>query len=291
MAALYGGDRPFAESRFATFAAIRLHHRVWEPAGDPLGKIMMIHGVGGSTASFDRIAPKLAALGYSVVAVDLPAFGWSSVALDFAHTLESRSSLLWTLADRLDTEENRFGPARRWVLVGHAMGGQVATRMALDRQARMESLVVIASTIADAEHPGRSLRFPPVRWALRGWLGESLYTREGVEELLGAAYGRGATEQEIDRYTAPLLRPDMREAYVNYLATAGAVDLEIEALTAPLLVIWGAQDGNAPPVAADRIVARVPSADVRILPDAAHVPTDTHPEEILSILAGWLDAH
>ncbi|TVQ27344.1 MAG: alpha/beta hydrolase [Spirochaetaceae bacterium] len=289
LAARHSPDRPFAESRFFTLASIRIHFRVWEPSGDPVGKIMMVHGTGASTVSFDRVAPLLADRGYAVVAADLPGFGFSALALDFEHSLDARASLMWSVADRLDTEENQFGPARRWILVGHEAGGAVATAMTLDRQSRTEALVVIGSNIADREHPGRFMWFPPVRWALRAWLRESLYTPGGVAELLTRAYGRQPTQDEVDRYAAPIVRPGMRDAFLNYRATAGPVDLALEDINTPLLAVWGTEDANVPPAAADRIVARVRDATVSLIEGAAHLPTDTHPSETAAALVVWLD--
>ena len=105
---IYPEERPFAESRFTTIAELSMHYRVWQPEGVPIGKILLLHGLGGSTYSFDHIVPLLVAEGYAIAAIDLPGFGYSDPALKLEHTPQNRLGLVWTLIDRLDTDDNQL---------------------------------------------------------------------------------------------------------------------------------------------------------------------------------------
>jgi len=60
-------------SRFITVPGIRLHYKVYGQ-GEPL--ILLLHGFGSSTFTWDRVGPALAQLG-TVVAYDCPGFGLS----------------------------------------------------------------------------------------------------------------------------------------------------------------------------------------------------------------------
>lgn len=286
---IYPPERPFTESRFGSFGGISIHYRTWVPADQPRGKVLFLHAVGGSTVTFRLIGPALAEAGYSVLAVDLPGFGFSDLALEFEHSLGERSNLVWSLADRLDTEQNSFAPADPWVVAGHGMGGRVATQMALDRPGRTRGLLLFASDVVDPANPSRFFWLPPYRWAMRAWFENSLYTVEGVEELLTEAYGRPAGETEIDLYAAPLLRENMPHAYVNYARTAGPVDLDLAAVASPSLVVWGANDTWIEAELAGPTAAALPNAMLRIVEGAGHLPMETHVEETRDAVTSWLN--
>jgi pimeloyl-ACP methyl ester carboxylesterase len=283
----YPPERPFAESRFATFAGVTLHYRAWTPEGPPTAKLLLLHAAGGSTVTYRLLAPRLAEAGYAVVAVDLPGFGFSDQALGFEHAADNRSGLLWTFVDRIDTEPNEFPAAPGWIVGGHGMGGRVATAMALERPARTEGLLLFAAEVAGVQRPGRGFALPPVRWAWRAWLTNSLYTVDGVRELLGEAYGRRPTDEEVGLYAAPLLRPDMPEAYVRYARTAGEMDFDLESISTSALLVWGAADTWIEPEEAQRAAARLPNARLVTVPGAAHLPMETHVDAVLEAFARW----
>jgi len=86
----------------------------WEPDGEALGSIALVHGVMALAETWWRIGPALAARGWHVVAVDLPGHGGNGHrdgALDLDALVEG-------VAARLD------GPVD--VLVGHSLGAIVA---------------------------------------------------------------------------------------------------------------------------------------------------------------------
>ena len=287
--ALYPPERPFAESRFATFGGISLHYRTWTPAGDTLGKVLLLHTTGASTVSYRLLGPELAAAGYAVLAVDLPGFGYSDRAPDFVHTAENRSGLLWTLVDRVDTEPNAFPPADTWVLLGHGMGGHVVTQMTLDRPSRVRGMVLVATEITGTIRPGRFTWFAPTRWILRSWLENALYTRAGVEELLTDAYGRRATDEEIDLYAAPLVRQGMPRAYVRYARTVGSMRFNLESIEVPVLVARGELDRQVRPDRVDAAATRLRDAQAVVIPGAGHLPMETHPVETGEALVRWME--
>lgn len=288
--ARYPVERPFAESRFSTFGGLTLHHRTWTPTGTPVAKILLLHAEGASTVTYRRLGPQLADAGYAVVAIDLPGFGFSDPALDFEHTLANRTGMIWSLLDRLDTEPNEFPPAEAWMVGGHGMGGQVATGMALERPARTAGLLLFATEIVGPQRVRRGFWLPPVRWAWRAWLENSLYTRDGVEEILSSAYGRPATEEEVDLYTAPLLRPQMPNAYVHYARSADEMEFELDALDTPALLIWGAEDDWIEPETGEATATALPAATLEVLPDAHHLPMETHTAATRDAIARWIDA-
>ena len=271
-----------------TIDEIAIHYRVFEPIVDPVGKMLLLHGLGGSTYSFESSALALSGLGYSVVAVDLPGFGFSEVGVDFQHTLENRSGLLWRFLDRLDGEHSFFPPTVPWFVVGHDTGAQTAVLLALELPARTAGLIVVAGALDEESFPLCCIWFPPVRWGLRSWLANGVFTYSGVEELLSDAYGREATPLEVDGYLAPLLRDDMAHSFARFLATSSPWEFALEQITVPTLVVWGSEDSWLDPELGSSIASRIPGASLKVIDSAGHMPLETHNGEALQIISQWL---
>ena len=111
--------------RFVETPDIRLHRVDHGGEGVP---IVLVHGLGGSTADWDAVAPTLTRLG-RVTAVDLPRFGFSP---------PTRTGGLDAMADALarfvDGVVGDAGtPA---VLIGNSMGGVLSTLVAADQELR-----------------------------------------------------------------------------------------------------------------------------------------------------------
>ncbi len=290
LALIYPDDRPFPESRFTAISGLSIHYRVWQPDSEPVGKILLLHGLGGSTYSFDRLVPLLVADGYAVAAIDLPGFGYSDPALKFEHTAQNRLGLVWPLIDRLDTDDNQFNPLSRWYVVGHQMGGEFAVWMAGDRPGRVAGVVLIATVLGENRPGGRMAWFPPVRWALRAWLNNSLYTPDGVRELLEDAYGQPPTGEAVDGYLAPLVRDDAQKALINFAKTVGPEIPDLTAVEVPVLFVWGSED-TWRSIEDGRLQAdEMPGGRFEIIEGAGHVPTDTHAVEFSGLLTGWIAA-
>ena len=288
LSVLYPEERPFTESRFVTVSDLRIHYRAWQPPNPPRAKLLLLHGIGGSTYSFERLVPELLDAGYAVVAIDLPGFGYSDPALKFEHTPENRLALIWTLIDRLDTDNNQFNPVERWFILGHQMGGEVALWMAVDRPGRVAGLILV-STVAGSNRPGGQIAwFPPVRWGLRSWLANSLYTEAGVSELLEDAYGRPPTQEAVNGYLAPLLREDADKALVQYARTVGPETPPLPAVTAPVLMVWGDEDTWRSIEEARMQADQVDDVTFEVIEGAGHVPMETHTERFTAIVDQWI---
>ena len=135
---------PFVNSAFFEAGGTPIHYRLAVPEGPaPLGKLLLVHGLAGSTFSFEALTPLLVQAGVVVVSVDLPGFGYSSRDLDYDHSQRNRAHTLWQLLSQVD---QGFAPdlaAQPWHLAGHSMGGGTAYAMALQQPDRARSLVLM----------------------------------------------------------------------------------------------------------------------------------------------------
>lgn len=98
---------------------------------------VLVHGIGMGRIVYDGMVPILAGLG-RVIALDLPGFGDSPEPGSETSIEETAQNLARFIRDE------RLG---RVVLVGHSMGTQIATQLAVSDPDLVEGLVLIAPTI------------------------------------------------------------------------------------------------------------------------------------------------
>ena len=277
-------DTLFAQSAIVDVDGIFLHVRQWEPVGPEKGRILLVHGLGGSTYSWRYTVGPLSEEGFRVLAVDLPAFGYSSRQRGLDHSQRQRSTLLWQFLEQED-------PGQTWILAGHSMGGGTVAAMAMERPQQTEGIVLVAGAVFETNRgaASRILAFPPAgRWA--EVLVEGLVVREErIRSSLTSAYGRTPSEEEVRAHLAPLEQAGTAGALVDLLRTAGNEPLEtLKNSAVPVWAIWGERDAWVPLDQAVRLQEEIERTELSVVEGAYHCPMETHPEAFNRILLDLL---
>ena len=125
---------------------------VLEPAGAPVGAVVLLHGLTDSPYSLRHIARRYREHGYVAVAIRLPAHGTVPAALADVEWED------WSAATRLAVREarRRIGPSRPLHVIGFSNGGALAMQYALDalgdaKLTRPDRLVLISPMIGITE--------------------------------------------------------------------------------------------------------------------------------------------
>jgi pimeloyl-ACP methyl ester carboxylesterase len=249
--------------------------------GPPL---VLLHGLGGSSANWALLAPRLAER-HRVVLVDLPGHGRSG-PLPAAPGIGPYADRVALLLERLG-----LGAA---VVVGHSLGGLVALRLAARHPGSVRGLVLaapagIASGTRAAE---RALAF--VGWVQPGrrisphW---RVVARSGA--LRRIVFGRWfAADPETlgtDAVEALLgeihLHTDTRSA--SRALTADDPRLDLHEVRCPALVLWGAEDRQLPVDDAFDYARRL-RAPLRVIADCGHLPIVERPEACVDAIDEFL---
>ena len=154
---------------------------------------------------------------------------------------------------------------------GISMGGMVAQELALRFPERVRGLVLAATT------PGGPRALPPAAGELaRGrWLFSPEFRREHPERV-----------RELLRYFE--LRPSA--LWAHWWATVYHDTVSrLGAIQAPTLVMHGGADALSPVGNARLLAARIPDAEVEILPGAGHAFPLERPRESFERVAEFLD--
>jgi 3-oxoadipate enol-lactonase len=252
-----------------TVNGIRLHY---ELAGEG-PSLLLIHGLGSSAADWERQLPALSAH-YRVIAPDLRGHGHSQ-----------RPAGPWTMGDFADDLLgllDQLGVDQAHVL-GLSLGGGIAFQLAVQAPARLRSLIIVNS---GPELVPRSLRERLVIWQRYAivWL---LGLRR-MGSVLAVRLFPG--DAELQRSFVERFAANDRRSYLNALrAFVGwSVAEHLGSITCPTLVIAADQDYT--PVSLKReYTARIPNAELVVLPDSHHAVPAERPELFNDCLRRFLD--
>jgi 2-hydroxy-6-oxonona-2,4-dienedioate hydrolase len=273
--------KPFDNSLFVnTSQGIPIHTRIDAPTQTPIGQIMLVHGLGGSTFSYEENAPYLASLGYFVVSVDLPAFGFSSRQSGLIHSQENRAMWLW---DVLKQIEVLYDLPSTWILGGHSMGGSVVLAMNNEQPNKTEGLILIDPAVSGRNERGQLLqwvvKYTPVGEWLRVLLTYGILNEERFASSLSSAYGVDASSTQVEAYLRPLRLRGSTQALREFFATSSGVGVDTWLYpNTPTIVIWGEEDAWIPVSQMQAILEVASEVQTFVLPNEGHNPMETNPD-------------
>lgn len=248
-----------------------------DPAAPPL---VLTHGTGAWSGTWNQSVEAMAASGYRVIAVDLPPFGFSTrpTLRDYSRAAQARRIL--GLIDTL-----KLGPV---TLLGHSYGGGPAAEAAMLQPDRVRHLVLVDAAIGlvteakISENNGlvaSLLGVRPVRTALiatvgtQPWFSE-FWLRKFVARKEVVTPSRTAIYREpfvVHGFTASL-----GDWVVQFAGEAGASLSErpegFRRLSVPLTLVWGREDSITPLHQAKALQQLLPQSRLFVLPGVGHIP-------------------
>ena len=272
---------------------ITLHgHRVsYRTAGSgPL--LVLIHGIAGSSATWEEVLPALAER-YTVVAPDLLGHGLSAKPRT-DYSLGAYASGIRDLLGVLGYE--------RGTIVGHSLGGGVAMQFAYQFPERCERMVLVSSGGLGHELHLllRAAALPGAEWVLPLLCSSALCDAvDGAARLLGRAGLRAGPDlDEVWRSFASLSDPDARQAFIHTVRTvidirgqrASAGDRLYLAAEMPTMIIWGEHDPLIPVAHAYSAHERIRGSRLEIFTDAGHFPYRDHPLRFVEVLLDFMQS-
>ena len=261
--------------------------------GAPL--VLLLHGFPQTRHTWRGELPALAAAGYFAVAPDQRGYSPGARPSGAAHYgADALVSDALALADALG--------ARRFHLVGHDWGGQLAWLLAARHPERLHTLSVLsrphpaAFAQALASDPAQSERSKHHR-AFQDPKTADLLLEGGARRLRGMLRTQGVPEADVDAYVTPLSERAALDAALNWYraAFAGASALALQDLPAvrvPTLFVWGDADATVgrPAAEATRTFVAAPYR-FEVVPGAGHFLTDQAPGAATKALLAHLAEH
>lgn len=242
-----------------------------------MSALLFLHGVGGSSAAWERQLPYFAARGYRARAWNQPGYGGTPAVepYDLEHVAAA-------LAREIGGEPT--------VLVGHSMGGFVAQEAYARFPERVRALVLCFTSAAFG---GSGSDFARQFIAARiGPLDEGRTMAEVAARVIPAMRGQRSDAQGVahaQRLMAAV-PPDTYRKAVKLLTTFDR-RAHLPAIRVPTLVLAGSDDRVAPASVMERMAQKTPGAEYVLLEGCGHLGPMDQPDRFNEALAGFLERH
>ncbi len=274
-----------ASAQFAAADGLLLMRQAWRPQGVAAAVLAVVHGYGEHGGRYRGLAEDMATRGYALHVYDLRGHGRSG----------GRRGHLDRFTDYLDDTAVFLGavreeqPGRPLYLLGHSLGGLIASAYAEDRPTDALAGLILSSPFLRLGTPVPSLRIGTARLlslaapALN--IGNTLDPAAlSHDHEVVRAYGIDPLNHHVAtaRWAAEVLA-----AQSAALSAAGRIRL-------PLLLLYGDADAVADPRAGRELYERAAAQDKteNCYEGFYHeIFNETGREAVFADLAAWLEAH
>lgn len=269
-----------AEGFLAGTGGRQIFWQTWSPESEPRAAIVIVHGASEHSGRYRHVSEALVADGYAVYALDHRGHGRS----DGPRALIDRLASAVADVDRLVSEVRAEHPELPIVMLGHSMGGTVALSYTIRHQERLTALI-LSGPLAALEAAPAPLRL----------LGRLLSVLAPTLPLIDIDASQVSRDPEVVRvYEADPLNHHGKLPARTVAELARAIDGFPEAVTTitlPVLILYGTDDGLAPPSGARMLERRIASADKTTIayPGLFHeILNEPERDAVLTDIRGWL---
>jgi alpha-beta hydrolase superfamily lysophospholipase len=269
------------EATFIGLGGLSVYHQSWLPDGAPRAVLLVVHGWAEHSGRYWNVVDHFVAKGYAVHALDHRGHGRS----------EGRRGYVARFTDYVEDLKTFFDIVRgqrgggRIFLVGHSMGGTIATAYAIRHQHELAGMILSGASL----QLGASLSSALMPFAR---ILSMLVPKLGVAVLDASAISQDE---------------DVVEAYVNdplvyrgkftcrfgaeMLLALRSLPAQIPQLELPLLIMHGGADRLSAPEGSRVLYDRVSSADKKLeVYDGLHHEIFNEPDRhrVLGDMESWL---
>jgi pimeloyl-ACP methyl ester carboxylesterase len=276
-----------SDSQFVEVNGVTVHYKRMGQ-GEPA--IVLLHGFGASTFSWEQVMEPLSAYG-TVIAFDRPAFGLTERPMPpyegvNPYSLDFQADLLFGLLDELGFEQA--------VMVGNSAGGTVISKAALERPERVSGLVLVSAAIyAGGGSPAwiRPLLRTPQMDHLGPLIARQLAGERGDTFIQTAWHDPDRISEEIiEGYRRPLQVQNWDRALWELTKASGpsGVQDRLAELDMPVLVITGDDDRIVATADSIRLASELPDAELVVLENCGHLPQEECPAAFMEAVGVFL---
>jgi alpha-beta hydrolase superfamily lysophospholipase len=286
----------------------RIHLQSWAPAGEPIGAIQLLHGLGEHIGRYDRFAGAALGRGYVVYGHDHRGHGLSEGERGF---FDEEDGWYKVVEDVRVVNEHVSGnhPAKPVIMLAHSMGSFIAETFAMHYGARLQGLLLSGSSWPQRLQlvPGRLLA------KLESWR----VGRRGNSNLINSlgfnAFNRpfrpvrtemdwlSRDEAEVDRYIADPLcgGPFTCGLWLDFLGGLFELGSDHSLARIPFDLPVLITGGSADPVGGDKGMTRLAMrymqtmhqrVKLKLYPDGRHeMLNEINREEVTGDWLDWID--
>lgn len=255
-----------------------LRYRDQGDRDDPV--VVLLHGFTASLEWWDRVAFDLERRNLRVIRFDLLGHGGSEKPRD-GYAIEEQAARVKAALDELRV--------RRATVVGHSMGGAVASVLAETERALVRRVAIIGTAPASG-YSELPLTARLARWPVIGHLIRRLAPDQAIRAGLSSAFADGVEVPDgfVDGLDGMTYTAYRRSSEATSRANERRSSAKrVERSRRPLLVIFGTEDEIVDPSAADAWERAVPAARVVRMRGVGHSPQWERPREVVRELLAF----
>lgn len=251
--------------------------------------LLFIHGLGSSADRWLDI-PDALSLYFHTLAIDLPGFGGSDRPSDMNYTIEAFSDIVRQFMDKIRiTEEDRGNnKARTITLVGHSLGGYIASKIAAADNSSFLNKLVLVDSSGNLEKPT-----PLLDQYLDAAINPSKEKVRKVFEQM-VANPLLISDVFVQGFIDRINRPGSKYAFESSLKNSANTQIgkrnlnKIGEKGIPTLIIWGMHDKVIPTDHSQIFREAIRGSALNIIPSTGHAPFTEKPALVCEYLHKFL---
>ena len=235
---------------------------------------IFLHALGASARSWQPVRDRLA--DHDGIALDLPGFGAAEATGD-GQCETMVAQVVATLHERGVTDA---------LLVGHSMGGKIATLIAARAQAGASGPAIRGVVLVAASPPSPEPMDEARRDRMIGWFADGAPTEADAAAFVDANTASPLSEPWRGQAIADVRR-SRPEAWRGWLEQGSREDWgdRVGRIACPTLILAGQEDGDLGADAQRRLnLPHYPDADLQIVAGAAHLIPYEQPEALAALI-------
>ena len=253
---------------FADVKGIRIFYREYGNTNDD--DVLFIHGLGSSSIIW-RDIPDALSVGYHTIAIDLVGFGLSDKPEkpDY-YTIEGFSRII---ADFLETIGTKKRGSCKLILIGHSLGGYIATQFAIEHKAKISKLVLVDSSgLLESPTPLLNDYYDAVMEI------NPIIRYDKIKRVLEEMYASPSRllPISVNLFEYVIEKKGARQAFRSSFKNSTSSQIEPEGFKViqdiQCLVLWGEKDNLIPVRYSDKFKEMLPKAKYELIKDAGHAP-------------------
>jgi 2-hydroxy-6-oxonona-2,4-dienedioate hydrolase len=248
-------------------------------------KVLFIHGLGSSADRWLDI-PDALSLYFHTIAIDLPGFGGSDKPSDMNYTIEAFSDIIRQFMDkiRITKEDRRDNKASKVTLVGHSLGGYIASKIAADDDSNFIDKLVLVDSSGNLQKPTPVLQqyldaaMNPSKEKVRRVFEQMVANPLLISDVLVQGF--------IDRIS----NPNSKYAFESSMRNSANTQIGIKNLNKigergiSTLIIWGVHDKVIPIQHSQIFREAIKDSTAIIIPQTGHAPFTEKPALVCEYL-------
>jgi alpha-beta hydrolase superfamily lysophospholipase len=268
---------------------LRLSYAQWASEGEPKALALLVHGYGEHSGRYLHLIEALNQHGYAVFTIDHRGHGESegerACVEQFDYFVDDLHLLVGNIKEAYPIPRTS-GDALPLFMIGHSMGGLIATRYALAHEAELRGLVLSGAALQVGDDVSPFLK------AISKWLAKLIPNTAIFANPENALSRDPEVERRFD--ADPLCYKGKVKARMGYEMMIASEDARarMAQLSLPLLIMHATDDQLTNPAGSQEFYEQARSQDktLKLWQDYKHeLFNELEKEQVIDFMIEWLD--